>query len=443
MRDIETSVKTSDAQEKSNSKTKAFFFLRHNNDIDHITPVIHKWLLNENVQTDIIIPTSRELLNDYRINFLRQQHKNANIYYISDLFKKISFEYLFNLIYFKYDTQLDAVFKKNPSLRKIADKIVKKIAKQIFKGTENGFIVFDWTGTYFTQKIVENAKEKNFTTISLPHGDRVYFSLMEQIDEINYDHMVRKEHMEIYDYIVVPNKLCAERYDKFVDGKRLKILGSSRYSDEWRNIISKLIPQYKIEGDENKLKIVMFLRNIGFPIYWEEVARTIKLITQFPEVYLIVKNHPRSSNSKHLEKQLLELYPDIKNNLNKNLKFLYAGVNSFSLLNWADVTIDIGTSIAWEAIKQGKPVLSPEYLNANYTYIAGFFKESEIKYRDQLYETIKSFIKNKNRKFYNEEDRQRFIKEIIDFPDKYSLDRYHKFLKMCLNESIEKNRNKK
>ena len=107
------------------------------------------------------------------------------------------------------------------------------------------------------------------------------------------------------------------------------------------------------------------------------------------------------------------------------------------------VTIDMGTSIAWEAVKQEKPVLALEYLNANYTYIADFFKESEIKYRDQLYKTIESFIKNKNRKFYDEKDRQRFIKEIIDFPDKNSLERYHKFLKMCLNESIEKNRIKK
>ena len=58
----------------------------------------------------------------------------------------------------------------------------------------------------------------------------------------------------------------------------------------------------------------MFLRNTGFPICWGEVARAIRLITQFPEVYLIVKNHPRSANSKHLEKQLKILYPDIEKN---------------------------------------------------------------------------------------------------------------------------------
>ena len=429
--------KNNKKQKPPRKDVKAFFFLRHNNDIDHITPVLHKWLSTENVKTDVIIPTSRELIDDYRIQYLKK-YKNANIYFIADIFKKLSLEYLFNRVYFKYDTQSDTVFKRAPIAKKFADKIIKRIANEIFKGVESGVVVFDWTATYFTQKIVEIAKYREFTTVSLPHGDRVYMSLMERINEISYDHLWKTDDADIYDYIVVPNKLCAERFQKVKDKSKVKILGSSRYSDEWREIISKYIPPYEIKGDKDKLKIVMFLRNTGFPIYWEEVARSIKLISQFPDAYLIVKNHPRSANKKTLEKQLVNLYPEIEENFDKNLKFLYQGVNSFSLLNWADVTIDMGTSIAWEAVKQGKPVLALEYLNANYTYLADFIKGAEIKYRDQLYDTIDSFVKNKNRKFYDEKDRKRFINEIIDFPDKNNLERYSKFLKMCLDESIKK-----
>ena len=57
---------------------------------------------------------------------------------------------------------------------------------------------------------------------------------------------------------------------------------------------------------------------------------------------------------------------------------------------------------------------------------------------DQLYDTIESFVKNKKQKFYDEKDRQRFIKEIIDVPDKKILERYVKFLKKCLDESAKK-----
>ena len=44
---------------------KAVFFLRHNNDIDHIVPVLYKWLSTENVPTDIIITTKQDFLEDF------------------------------------------------------------------------------------------------------------------------------------------------------------------------------------------------------------------------------------------------------------------------------------------------------------------------------------------------------------------------------------------
>ena len=418
------------------SSQKAFFFLRHNNDIDHTVPVLYKWLKTENITTYVIIPTSRELVKDERIQMLNK-YKNANICYLGDFFKKRTLK-LFCKYYFKYDTQADNFIKKSNFAKKFADKRIKIIANKIFKDTKQGIVVFDWTATYFTKKIVEIAKQKKFTTISLPHGDRVYVSVMERKEHINYEHMDEYKVGEIFDYFVVPNKTCAGRHDKFFDSKKLKVLGSARYSDEWLKISSNMIKPYNVDNDKGKLKVVMFLRNLGFPINWEEVAISIKLISQFNDVYLIVKNHPRSANSKYLEEILEELYPDIEENYDKNLKFLYGGVNSVALMKWADIIIDLGTSIVWEAVKDKKPVLMPEYLNANYSYIADFMPETEIKCRDQLYDTIESFAKNKKHKFYKEEGRQRFIREIIDVPDKKILERYVKFLKSCLDESGKK-----
>ena len=121
---------------QSKENLKVFFFLRHNNDIDHITPVLYKWLSTENIKTDIIIPTSRDFLNDFRINFLKQ-YKNANIYFLGDIFKKYSLEYLFIRIYAKYDTQLDNVFKKIPFTEKIANRIINRIVEKIFGDTKN------------------------------------------------------------------------------------------------------------------------------------------------------------------------------------------------------------------------------------------------------------------------------------------------------------------
>jgi len=423
--------------ESNQKSTKAFFFLRHNNDIDHITPVIHKWLSNENIPTDIIITTDREHLTDYRIEFLKQ-HKNANIYYIDDLFKKQSLEHFFNKYYFKYNTQADNYIKKSNFAKKFADKRIKKVTEKLFKGVDRGIVVFDWTSTYFVQQVIKIAKKRKFISISLPHGDAPYVNQLITSGAMNYKFMDAHASAKIFDYLVVPNQLCYKRYDKYLDKNKIKILGSPRYSDEWMDIVLKMIPPYKVDESKNKLKIVLFLRNMGYPIFWEEVVRSIKFILQFPNVYLIVQHHPRNTRAKKLTKRLINIYPELKTEIDVNVKFNYKGVNSVSLLKWADLIIDVGTSITWDAVKQGKPVLMPEYLHANYSTVAYYIKASEIKDKDQFIEIIESFVKNKNRKFYDEKDRQRFIKEIIDVPDKKILERYTKFLKGCLNESGKK-----
>lgn len=82
--------------------------------------------------------------------------------------------------------------------------------------------------------------------------------------------------------------------------------------------------------------------------------------------------------------------------------------------------------------EKNKPVLMPEYLYANYSTVAYYIKSTEMKCRDDLYNTIEHFLKDKNFKFYNEDERKRFIKEVIDVPDKYVLERYCKFLKSCI-----------
>ena len=428
---------TGSKNEQPKQNIKAFFFLRHNNDIDHITPVLYKWLTTENVQTDVIIPTSRDLLNDFRINFLKQ-YKNANIYYLGDLFKKYSLEYLFIRIYPKYDTQLDNVFKKIPFTEKIANRIINRIIEKIFGDAKNSMVVFDWTTTYFVEQIVKFVKKRGAVTISLPHGDWPYDSLLMTINDLNYDCLNSLKSLDIFDYVVIPNFICYPRHEYCIAKEKIKVLGCPRYSDEWMEIISKLIPSFKVEKSNDKLKIIFFLRNTCYPIFWEEVIRTIKLILQFSNVYLIVKHHPRSGDVRIFTKKLIDLYPEVEQNIDKNLKFIYDDVNSTSLLKWADLVVDIGTSIAFGAIKEGKPVIMPEYLHANYSTIAHLIKSSELRCRDDLYNTIEKFVKNKKTKVYSEKEREKFIKEVINVPDRYVLERYSGFLKKCLNEQIEK-----
>ena len=52
---------------------KGLFFLRSYNDVDHIVPIIYKWLsINKNVLINIVFTDDKRLINDYRINYLSQ-----------------------------------------------------------------------------------------------------------------------------------------------------------------------------------------------------------------------------------------------------------------------------------------------------------------------------------------------------------------------------------
>ncbi len=422
---------------RSNENTKkVFFFLRHNNDIDHVVPIIYKWLSTEKVPTDIVITTNKKYQDDYRIKYL-EQFKHANIYYINDLFNRRSLiTFFFNIFYFKYETQFDHIIENFPIAKRFADKIIKNISKKIFKNTKesDAVVVFDWTFTYFTKHMVKLSKEKKFTTITVPHGDWPYLNYLVTKEDLEYSCMDHLSPLGMFDYNIVANKSTFLRHEKYHKKGTVKILGSSRYCDEWLDIHSKLVEPYKEEKSKEKLKIIFFLRNECYAIFWEEVIRTIKLILQFKDVYLIVKHHPRNRISKRLTKKLLDLYPEVKENVGKNLEFIYDDVNSVPLLKWADVVIDVGTSMTFEAVKRKKPVLMLEYVHSNISTVANYIKASEINCRDQLYDTIENLIKNKDTCFYDEKERQTFIKEIIDVPDKKVLERHVEFLKTCLYE---------
>lgn len=419
-------------EKSSNSSEKIFFFLRHNNDIDHIVPVIYKWLSTEKIPVDIILTTEKELLNDFRINLLRK-FKNINIYHMSDIFDS----YFFRLnsddsyLFFARLKRLENNFLfKNKS-----EKYYKLFAEKLFKDVKKGVVVFDWKTSFIVQKTIELGKKRGFISVSLPHGDAPFISCMELKDDIDYSCRKSNADSKIFDYVVVPNKICFKRYENHLPSERIKILGSPRYCNEWMNILSDYIKPYEFGFKNENLKIVFFLRGAGYSIFWEEVLRTIKLILQFPNISLIVKHHPRDNNPKKLTKDLLNLYPELKEQINVNLKFIYGPEDSSRLLKWADIIVDMGSSVTWESIKQKKPVLMIEYLLPSYGTISYYIKASEIKSRDKLYDTIKSFTENKKQIFYNEKQRQKFIKEVIDVPDEKVLERYCKFLKWCLNES--------
>lgn len=108
----------------------------------------------------------------------------------------------------------------------------------------------------------------------------------------------------------------------------------------------------------------------------------------------------------------------------KNVTVVNDETHSVHLLAWADVIIDLATSVAYEAIRVGKPVLAADYLHAGRSAAALYMPETELRCRDDVHEIICSFIKTGCQDFYVEAHRQQFLREMLDVGGEEVLSRY-------------------
>ncbi len=397
------------------------FFLRHNNDIDHISPVIYKWSQSGH-RCHVILLGKRTLINDFRIQFLIGL-EGVNFTHIGDLISRLSF-FLWRLqtLLLVRSSHISVFGPAIRFLTKIIDhkkrRIVwrhtaRKILTHCFDGHKKGVVVFDWIErnsgicVEWVEVVISEARQKKLGTVSLPHGDSPHVSQLIRSGEWVLEPDTSFSAAGMFDKVVVPNEPCSRRFISLMNKDKIEILGSPRYCDEWLAKLKEIFPPSPLTRQTDCLKIVLFLRKERYTTFWEELAEVIQLIAAFPKVQLIVQPHTRGGWKQPLTKNKA---------LGKLSNVIMADgtIPSVHLLNWADIIIDIATSIVYQAIKEGKPVLSADYTHAGQSASAYFMPETEIKCRDGMYKAIDSFIKNGTHLFYCEKHRQRFIAEMIE-----------------------------
>jgi len=410
---------------------KALFFLRHYNDIDHVTPVVHKWA-ERGHEADVVLMGDPHFKQDYRLEYLASLH-GVRVDILGDILsrKQLMRMRLQKLL-------LDRHFRAAmpAAVSSMRDRILgpakrEKFWRQIatilldrsFTAGESGVIAFDWISgnsvfpIEFVQTVVTVAKEQGLRAVSLPHGDSPHANFLVRVEELSMEPRLKFAPASMFDRIVVPNELCATRFRPFVTEDQLAILGSPRYCDEWLSKLETLLPESPLTSTAGKLKLVMFLRKSDFSIFWEEVGRVIQLLADFPDVDLIVKAHTRGG-----WKQPLSRNRALKHL--KNVRFVASEIHSSHLLSWADVIIDIATSVAFEAVKLNKPVLAADYLHASISTVADYLPECALHCRDDVYKQVDHLLKAGCDDFYVEAHRDRFLREMVDVPDSQVLPRF-------------------
>lgn len=414
---------------------QALFFLRHYNDIDHITPVIYKWTDQGNT-CDIVLIGEGHFRDDYRVRFLSSLAA-VRLAHIDEILTReqalqLRLQKMMLYRYFRAGAPrfvtngLDRIFtpEKRTAFWQL---LAQALLQRSFAGGEPGVVAFDWISSNsvlpveFVQSVVTAARESGLGSVSLPHGDSPHANVLIRTHELRIEPQRKFAAARIFDRVVVPNELCASRYRPFLENSAIAVLGSPRYCDEWLARLGQLLPPSPLVADPGKLKLVMFLRRSEFSIFWDEVQRVIKLLAAFPGVELIVKAHTRGGWSNPLSRS-------IAMQRLKNVRFLASGVHSPHLLAWADAVIDIATSVSFESVKTRQPVLAADYLHAGISTVGAYMPECVLDCRDDVYTKVEHLLKEGCDDFYVAAHRQKFLDEVIDVPDANVLPRFVRLL---------------
>ncbi|MDQ3185972.1 MAG: hypothetical protein M3Q16_05825, partial [Pseudomonadota bacterium] len=291
-----------------------------------------------------------------------------------------------------------------------------------FGDTQEGVVVFDWIErnssicVEWVTVVLSTARAMGLGTVSLPHGDSPHASQLIRRRELRLEPDTTFANAGIFDKVVVPNELCSVRFRPFMDNQKLAVLGSPRYCDEWLAKLATLMPPSPLFRSGSQLKVVMFLRKSNFSTFWEEVGEVVRIVAGFPGVELVIKPHTRGGWQQSLTRNTsLRRLPNVS---------VAGDIHSIHLMNWADVIIDLATSVVFEAVKAKKPVLAADYLHAGRSALAEFLPETELRCRDDVYKQIKGFLSHGCDSFYIEAHHQRFLKEMIDVEGPDVLPRY-------------------
>lgn len=413
-------------------------FFRAYNDIDHITPILYRLKLDSpNLKiTVIMLEYKTNYYEDYRILFLNSL--NIKFVSISDL----GFFSTFLNNGYKRIRKTILSWNSSNMLRRVVtrftifyektiDSKINTIDPVLFLETKFDIkpklFIFDQNNNSFYRKLAELSNSFGIKSIAVPHGHTILSNELHSntLMEISLGESPFGDFMPYnYDFVVFENQLIADRYVRygFLKGVQAKVIGSSRYSDEWMEKIPQIINTQSLKfGQKKKLKIVFMLSKITYNGFQAEIDRTVEFITKFKDVFLIVKPHTRYKRLEHKKKD--NLFIDNKHEY-----------HSPNLIDWADLIIFEHSCISFHALKKNKPTLYLSSTHANRLMSEDYFTSWEAKCRDDIRNTIYCLLKDKRYQTYEIQKAVGYIKKIIEPLGKDILGNYSNLILGLIND---------
>ena len=397
------------------------FFVRHFNDIDHLTPVVWKMKKANHPVAVYCMNPRFDYRSDYRLGFLKDM--GVTVDYLHNQFdgQRGRFHELLNSAMrtayavqqrFASDSQGSSFSKRLIGyLAGQAGTLFYKLlrfgyydvqwARSILENSRARAICFDHVmpGLYVVGNLLQAAREMAIPSFSLPHGVLLYTNEATKPKSTDARRLAK---FNGFVYIIVPNRLRRDLLVRSgVSAEKIFVLGCARYSNEWLEQNTKIIPR-RIEttaDGKNRLKVVFLPSKPQAHADLGRLSTTCSLLGDLKNIDVMIKPHTRAGGEKHLFKG--NNPPDASHIL------------TAELCEWADVSLVVGSSVITEALMRKKPALYLKYLHANTTLFEELGACWTINNEDELKNALISLQKNKEGIPYQEAGVLDYIKEVV------------------------------
>ncbi len=417
------------------------FFVRHFNDIDHLTPVAWK-LCEENHKVAVFCMNLKyNIGQDYRLQFL--QHQGVVVDYLYGLFGEelgLVHQFLYALIRASYKAQqklaydyqgpFAALSRLLGRLAEFAGTLFYKLARRFYYDqrwarsvltrTDAQVICFDYIMPkhYVVDVFLKAAVQMSIPVLALPHGVQLYTNEMTKPKSTETRRFAK---FNRFDFIVAPNQLRKDSLVKAgVAGNKISVLGSARYCRTWIEQNSQIVPKTaeKFGRSAENLKVALMPSKPQCRLDLERLLTSCRLIAELNGIDAVIKPHTRTRRYDQFDNYPL---PDVTD------------VLTADLCDWADVLLVVGSSVMTEALMRGKPVLYAKYLHDNITLFEELGACWTIHDERELKNALVALQANKNRVPYSKESVSAFLSQVVygGNRNKNVLDAYEQFIVSC------------
>ena len=97
-------------------------------------------------------------------------------------------------------------------------------------------------------------------TVAVPHGHVTFSNYLIWKDHYSIEGPIEIQKPWFYSHMIVENNFIRDRYLKYnlIDKSKIVALGSTRFSDEWCDILPNILPESKILNQDQDVLRILF-----------------------------------------------------------------------------------------------------------------------------------------------------------------------------------------